>query len=177
MAEEKKKKRWGRAYLNDFRANVAGEYVYTGKHYIWKSDRKSALLRLWVFAAGGLVCAVVAGCLPATGMEGAVWALLPYVFGLIGSMTCVYAMVRLSAAGESVREYVFDATVKSLPGRCMMTIIFSVAAMIGDLCNIFLPSYSGRPMQSLLLFIFEGGLLAMTVLLRKSIKKLSWEIK
>lgn len=175
MAEEKRKKKRGRAYLNDFRVNVAGEYVYTGKIYVWKSDRKKALWTLWLYTGGALALAVLAGCIPDTGMEGAVWALLPYAISLIGAMTCVYAVIRLTAAGETLREYVYDAAVNSLPGRCCMTEIFSLAAIVGNLINLFLPSYAGELLSSGIFISLECGVLVLTRLLRRTSRELIWQ--
>lgn len=175
MEEKKEKKRRGRrAYLNDFQVNVAGEYIYTGKVYRWGSDRKGALLRMWTFGLGAMAAAVAAGCIPGTGMEGAAWALLPYVVSLIAACTCVYAVGRLSFAGTEVREYVFQASVDQLPIRCMVTAIAASVAILGEIVNLFLPSFAGNLAGGILLMVLEGAILGFSVLLRGVVVRLKW---
>lgn len=176
MAEEKngKKRKGRRAYLNDFKVNVAGEYVYTGKHYRWDSDRKRALCWMWGLGLVGIAAGVLAGCIPGTGMEGAAWALLPYVISLLASFSCVYAVGRLSFGGESVREYVYEATVKQLPVRCMVTAIAAGVAITGETVNLFLPSFAGKNAFAVILIALEGVILAASVLLRVAVVRLKW---
>ena len=69
MAEEKKKRPHRRAYLNDFKRNVAGEYVYTGKHFRWQQEPKPVLLRMWLQGGIAALAALANGCIPNTGMD------------------------------------------------------------------------------------------------------------
>ena len=178
MAEKKEKKEKGRrAYLNDFVATPNGDYVYTGKVYRWESDRKSVLLRLWGLSGGMVICAVAAGCIPGTGMEGAVWALLPYVVALIAAFTCLYAVGRLSMAGSEVRAYVYRGSVEALPRRCVVAAIAAGVALLGELVNLVLLKAAGSIFNALLLLVLEGLILAGAILLRRCIMDTEWKLK
>ena len=51
MAEEQKKRRGRRAYLDDFQKTASGEYVYNGKMHYYQSEhmgRKKAIFVLWL---------------------------------------------------------------------------------------------------------------------------------
>lgn len=176
MAEEEKKKKrpHRRDYLNDFKLNVAGEYVYTGKVFHWTCDRMRTLALFWGLSLGACAAAVAGGCIPGTGMEGSAWVLLPYVVSLICSFTCLYAVGRLAFAGEEVREYVFKGSVEKLPLRTLMTAIFSAIAVLAELVNLFLPFFRGKIWAGLLLMALEAAICAATILLRRAVVRLEW---
>lgn len=175
MAEKKEKGR--RAYLNDFVATPNGDYVYTGKVYRWGSDRKPVLLRLWGLSGGMALCAVAAGCIPGTGMEHAVWALLPYVIALIAAFTCLYGVGRLTVAGEEVRAYVYRGSVEALPRRSVIAAVAAGAALLGELVNLVLLNAAGSVLNAVLLLVLEGLILAGAILLRKCIAGTEWKLK
>ena len=88
MAEEKKR-RGRRAHLNDFYRDVSGNYIYTGTCYVCTAapqERTALLRRLWLLAAVMVVSVVTGGCIPAPGMGGSFYLLLPYMaeVGLTG---------------------------------------------------------------------------------------------
>lgn len=178
MAEKKEKKDKGRrAYLNDFVATPNGDYVYTGKVYHWGSDRKPELLRLWGLSGGMALCAVIAGCIPGTGMEGAVWALLPYVIALIAAFTCLYGVGRLTMAGNEVRAYVYRGTVEALPRRSVITAVAAGVALLGELVNLVIMKAASSILNALLLLVLEGLILAGAILLRRCIMGTEWKLK
>lgn len=117
MAEEKKR-RGRRAHLNDFYRDVSGSYIYTGTCYVCTAapqERTALLRRLWLLAAVMAVSVVTGGCIPAPGMGGSFYLLLPYVaeVGLTGSV--VWAMTRWQAREYPMRAYVYKA--RSRPCR------------------------------------------------------------
>lgn len=171
----KKKKSGGRrAYLSDFKPNVAGEYIYTGKKVGWKAPRKQTLVKMWVLGIAGILASVIAGCIPDTGMEGTVWTVLPYVFGLVAAASEIWAICRLSMAGEQIREYVFQATAKQLPARSFLTALFSGVAILGEAVNVFVLSFDGKMWAGLLLMFLETVVFISAILLHRLIQKLEW---
>ena len=121
MAGEKKRQ-GRRAHLNDFYRDVAGNYVYTGTCYVCRAadgERAALLRRLWLLTAVMAAAVVAGGCISAPGMSRCFYVLLPYAaeVGLTGSV--VWAMTRWQAREYPMREYVYKATVRALPGRCL----------------------------------------------------------
>lgn len=119
MADKKKKQAGHRAYLNDFHRDLTGAYIYDGSHFHFAGDGwKQAILRLWALGIV-LVVLVLAGGFSGETMAHCVFQILPYLMevGAVGSV--VWALVRLTSGGETLRAYVYKATVQSLPdGPC-----------------------------------------------------------
>ena len=66
-----------------------------------------------------LVVLVLAGGFSGETMSHCVFQILPYLVevGAVGSV--VWALVRLASGGETLRAYVYKATVQALPGRAV----------------------------------------------------------
>ena len=137
MADEKKKRRGRRAYLEDFHQNVAGEYIYTGQTHAWKAPRGKTLRKLWLCAIAAIGAAVAAGCVPNTGMERRVWALIPYVLMLISSGVQGWLLYKLTDGGDPVRDYVWKASVPRLPAAGIVTGILAFTSIVTEIANIF----------------------------------------
>ena len=120
MADKKKKQAGRRAYLNDFHRDLTGAYIYDGSHFHFAGDGwKQVLLRLWALGIV-LVVLVLAGGFSGETMSHCVFQILPYLVevGAVGSV--VWALVRLTSGGETLRAYVYKATVQALPGRAVL---------------------------------------------------------
>lgn len=120
MADKKKKQAGRRAYLNDFHRDLTGAYIYDGSHFHFAGDGwKQVLLRLWALGLV-LVVLVLAGGFSGEAMSHCVFQILPYLVevGAVGSV--VWALVRLTSGGETLRAYVYKATVQALPGRAVL---------------------------------------------------------
>ena len=134
---EKKKSRGRRAYLDDFRRSASGEYIYTGAYYSRSGgySRREHLARLWPAGAVLIAAAVARGCIPVAGMAGgtlhSLYVLIPYLCELICAVSVVWALVRLSANPEPLREYVHSATAAILPLRSAFAAAFAAAAFVG----------------------------------------------
>lgn len=172
--QEKKKKGGRRSYLNDFKTNVAGEYIYTGKNIGWNAPRKQTLVKMWVFGGLGILASVIAGCIPGTGMEGTAWIVLPYIIGLVAAVSEIWAIYRLSTAGEQIREYVFQTTAKQLPARSFLTALFSGVAILGEAVNVFVLPFDGEIWAGLLLMFLETVVFVTAILLHRLVMKLEW---
>ena len=175
MEEKKRGKKDRHAYLNDFVRTQSGGYIYTGRVYRWGGTRKGTLLRLWGLTAGMAVCAVAAGCIPGTGMERAVWAVVPYAVTLIAVFTCLYAVGRLSFAGSEVREYVFRGSVEALPRRCVVTAAAAIASILGEFVTLAILGMASSVGNAILLLLLEGLVLAGAVLARRTIVHTQWK--
>ena len=146
MAGEKKRQ-GRRAHLNDFYRDVAGNYVYTGTCYVCRAadgERAALLRRLWLLTAVMAAAVVAGGCISAPGMSRCFYVLLPYAaeMGLTGSV--VWAMTRWQAREYPMREYVYKATVRALPGRCLAEAVLAGAGIIAETVYLIL-SGSGGP--------------------------------
>ena len=138
--DKDKKKRGGRGYLNDFERDLTGRYHYRGKmyHYRGTLPRQRVLGLLWAGAAVAQVLLLAAGCLDGQGLRRCFYVLLPYVAAFVANVSVCWALGRLTAGGDPLREYVYQASVAKLPMRSMLTAVFSAAAALMCLVHILL---------------------------------------
>lgn len=178
MAEENKKKRKDRrAYLNDFYMDAAGKYVYRGKLYRYASPSpgfRQALVRLWLLAGGALAALLVNGFVPNPALNGCFYVVIPYVAGLIAACSVVWALGRITHAGDPLRAYVYEETVQQLPVRCMIGAISSGVAAAGQLIYLLLNGFQGKVLLALVFLCFEIVACAMLYRLKKFISVLEW---
>lgn len=174
---EGKKRRGRRAYLEDFQKTATGEYVYTGKlhHYETKDiPRKKALLRLWLMTTAMAAGAVVAGCVPAAGMSGVFYVLLPYAGTLLSAVSVLWLMCRLSAGGDPLRHYIYTATVGQMRLRGYLVLIFSALALAGEAVYIALHGFGSVPAGTAVFLGCQVICLTAALLWKSFVKKLSW---
>jgi len=141
MAEEKKKRRGRRAYLDDFRREFNGEYTYVGKLHAYEPgqmDRKRALTVLWGLTVLLSAAAVSAGCVDAAGLTNCWYVILPWTGSVVSAASVVWLMCRLSAGGDPLRDYVYTATVERFAVRGWLTAGFAACAILGELVFLLL---------------------------------------
>ena len=128
---QQKKNRRGREYLNDFRRDVNGSYLYQGSYCRYTGSMPYAKLR-------GLLWALCGGALPAPGAMQQFYVLLPYAGALVAGISAVWALARMSCGGARLRSYVYEETVAKLPLRCLLTGVFAALAAVGECMDVFL---------------------------------------
>ena len=116
---QQKKTRRGREYLNDFRRDVNGSYLYQGSYRRYTGSMPYAKLRglLWALCGGALAALAAAGMVPAPGAMQQFYVLLPYAGALVAGISAVWALARMSRGGARLRSYVYEETVAKLPLR------------------------------------------------------------
>ena len=177
MAEENKKTRKKRrAYLDDFYMDAAGKYVYRGKLYRYAggTDRKAALVRLWLLAGGALAALVINGLVPNPALSGCFYVVVPYVTGLIAGCSVVWALGRITCAGDPLRAYVYEETVQQLPVRCMIGVISSGIAAAGQLIYLLVNGLQQQTMLMLLFIVLEIVATVALYALKRFISVLEW---
>ena len=133
MKDQKKKRPGRRDYLNDFKLSASGEYVYAGDVYrcqVSEDRQKSIQLRLWATVLFAAAVTVADGSIPAPAML-TLFGILPYVGQVAAVGSVIWALSRLSSAGDSVRGYVYRATVLALPRRYLFAILLSATGVMG----------------------------------------------
>ena len=130
---QQKKTRRGREYLNDFRRDVNGSYLYQGSYRRYTGSMPYAKLRglLWTLCGGALAALAAAGMVPAPGAMQQFYVLLPYAGALVAGISAVWALARMSS-------YVYEETVAKLPLRCLLTGVFAALAAVGECMDVFL---------------------------------------
>ena len=149
---QQKKTRRGREYLNDFRRDVNGSYLYQGSYRRYTGSMPYAKLRglLWTLCGGALAALAAAGMVPAPGAMQQFYVLLPYAGALVAGISAVWALARMSRGGARLRSYVYEETVAKLPLRCLLTGGFAALAAVGEGMQYYLQHWPLRLLRLLL---------------------------
>ena len=166
-----------RAYLNDFKKDETGDYIYRGTVYDYEGSEhslRSFKIRLSILGALTLIMLLWAGLIRVPGMDHCIYVLLPYAAALCGSVSVCWALTRLLTGGVSLRAYLYQESIEKLPVRCVFTACCSMAALLGELVYIYTTDVR----------IFDGGCIPFLIqqitcvtsmlLLRSDVLKTKW---
>lgn len=178
MAEKKYKGR--KAYLNDFQKNENGEYVYQGNLYAWQGE--SSLLRKKLFLLWGIGIAMVgllasSAWVDAPGATGTFYVVIPVCAALIFGVSMLWGLGRLTAGGNVLRAYVYEATVVQLPIRAMFTLVSAGAAIIGELLFLIINGSGEKLPAALVFLVMESTAFLLSWIFRQKVLKMRWKIQ
>lgn len=178
MAEKNKKKKGRRAYLDDFQTTVSGEMIYCGAYYVYQGPagaRKAFLLKVTGSAAAAAVFSVLSGCVPAPGTLNCFYVLLPLLGSILSAVSVLWAVIRLIGGGETLREYVYTATVEELPLRTALCIGCAGLSILGELLFLLLNGAGGKVPGLLLFLLSQGSVLLASLFCRKTAAAAKWK--
>lgn len=178
MAEKNKKKKGRRAYLDDFQTTVSGEMIYCGAYYGFQGGdraRRRFLLKLAAASAMAAVFSVLSGCVPAPGTLNCFYVLLPLLGSILSAVSVLWAAIRLIGGGETLREYVYTATVEELPLRTALCIGCAGLSILGELLFLLLNGAGGKVPGLLLFLISQGMVLLASLFCRKTAAAAKWK--
>ena len=165
-------------YLNQFKMDDTGQYAYRGTFMAyaagaesWKKD----LLFIWLSCVIPLILLAIMGFLPKSGLDGNLIVLLPYGLSLIALFALIWKVCRLTYGGQKIRKYVYDSTVKTLPGYAAAVMILAAFALVGGIITQILGTFHGTVLSAVLLFAGEicAGLGGFFV--QKIIRGMDWK--
>lgn len=132
------------------------------------------MVRLAVPAAAAVACEVAGGCFPAPGNGRCFYVILPYAAALIACVMAAWAVGRLIAGGEQVREYVYDATVKKLPGRARAAAALAAATGAGEAVYLLLHGPEGMAAGAAAYLLCQGAAAGSMAALRRAARGLDY---
>ena len=144
MSDKKKPYRW-RAYLDDFRTDADGKYIYTGKRYAFDGDPRTRtiyLAKTVLFTLLALLSTVVPECLPPTENGRTPFTLIPWALQLIASLVVAWSILRIFAHASELRAYVYRRTVASLPAKSIVLAALSGVTLIAEVVFFFVKRLS-----------------------------------
>ena len=175
---EKKERKGRRAYLDDFRRTVDGEYIYIGATYAFQgeqSTRKRGLLRWGILAVGMVACAIVGGCIRAPGTVNCAYVLIPYAVGILAAFSVLWGYARMAKGGDPLRAYVYEATVPHFPLRTILTAVGGGGAILGELIYVILNGVQGLLVGMIVFLVSQAAMLVCALLWRPLGREMSWE--
>ena len=167
-----------KAALEYFQKNAAGEYIYTGGTYTYRTEkisREKALLILWalgIVSPGGLLAG---GCMLVPGLGSSLYVMGPYVVGIISAFCALWSVGQLTLGGEPIREYVYESASGKLRIRLWLTMIFSGLSFLGEGLYLILNGAGGHGVQALVYLILCAAALGASLLGLRVFRSLSWE--
>ena len=178
MAEKKRKRPGRRAYLNDFRMGAGGQYSYMGTTYVYEGERpyKDEALRVGVLT-GVIVSALIAiGVIPHPAMLGYnnFYVVPFFLFELVAVFVTVYGAVRMLTGGSRLRAYKYEATVKKLPNRLMITTVAALIMIPANIVYLCLNGFEGRPVASIAAILLHGAIAAAAQIMKRLIEREKW---
>ncbi|MGN0335441.1 MAG: hypothetical protein ACI4DV_07265 [Lachnospiraceae bacterium] len=175
MPGKKRKKR--RAYLDDFHKNEKGEYVYRGVLYFRQEKEKNRFgdWLLWGLCIGMLTAVTVAGCVDAPGTMNCAYVLIPYTVNFLSGISVCWGMYRLVTGGDPLRAYIYEATVKQIPGRAVCTAVGAAASAVGEIVFLCRNGSGGRTGGAIRFLLLECVVFVSAVGICRVIKSMKWE--
>lgn len=165
------------SYLNDFQPTASGEYIYTGALHGWAEPgpaRRRALVLLWAEAVLPAALIVAAGCVDAPGMRNCAYMLLPYAAALVSQASVLWLMARLSAGGERLRDYVYQATVGRFRVRGGFALGCTALTLAGSGVFLLRRGAQGAAVGAVLFWLLLGLSLVCQILWLRRACALRW---
>lgn len=171
MAEKKKGRR---AHLDAFKKNEKGEYIYTGKQYVFDETIvrwKTAVTRLGAAWAVLMAAMIINGCIPAPGMANCFYILLPYAAQVAAAASLGAALLSVIQAGNPLREYQYEAAVKKIPVRSHLTAAFAGMNILGEIFYLVQNGAGNVPEMAVLFLALETAAFLCTLWIYKFSKR------
>lgn len=179
MADEKKyRTRWD--HLNEFQRDGTGNYVYTGKTFVFDGDERSRKRFLTSAGIGGgllFLFTVFPECLPPVPISRSFITLIPWLGQLISVLTAVWATGRLILQSDEMRAYRLAKTVRVLPARCMTSAVFAFLTLACQTGFGFYLAWSDIGWNTVLRLVTSAGAIAVSLFLFLLHKGSAWREK
>ena len=123
-------------YLNEYKLDDNGKYVYRGKYYsINESPEaiKKIYIRLWIINAVLIGAVIGSGCINAAGMNNSFYVIIPFIAEVAMLFAYSWNSISLLTQGYKVKEYVYK---KSFSKLSPVSMGIAISAAIGFICSL-----------------------------------------
>ncbi len=178
IMEQPKHTKKKRAYLDDYHKNNEGKYEYRGKVFTPQVTGKAFSRKkwsMWAVYIPLILCVVGAGCIPAPGLMGTAYVIIPYALGLMGAISFGWGLCRLSTAGEALKSYIYDVTVKKLPHRAVLTIVLNVLAIAAEAVYVLLHGTGSQAIWIAVFAVLEVAVCIFAAVIYRIVRGLVWK--
>jgi hypothetical protein len=110
-------------------------------------------------------------------MANCPYVILPYVVGFVSAVSLCWGLGRLTAGGDPLRAYVYEASVKAIPQRAMLTAVFAGLAVLGEGVYLLLHGSSNETFYSFFFVVLEILTCLFALLSKQGVKKQKWKKK
>ena len=178
--KEKKpgKKRTGRrAYLNDFKLDEQGKYVYRGKMMGYEAEKISygAYLRMITISViGMLLFTVGAECLPAVSLSRFGLTVIPWLGQMAAVFVTAYGAFKILTGRNPMRSYVYRSSVEKMDGRLAVSMMFSFFTAFEETIYILVKGCAGEVLYTVLRPVCSLICGCIALFLRSRLKECAW---
>ena len=168
-----------RSELEHVTRNAAGEFIYTGDWHAYSGTvpRKRLICELWGLCGVAAALLLVSGFLPAPGLIGSWYVQIPYVLSLGALLSVLWALGRLSLAGDPIRESVLYGAAQSLPRRLVLAAVLSGLTVVCEALFLLRNGDQNALPVGIAFLVLSAVGCAVLVLSRLRISRMSWEEK
>lgn len=168
-----------REYLDEYKKDASGKYVYTGKTYTYTSGRLKSrrvfYAVLWLLFAVSFAALIVCGLFHVPGMLGCAYVLIPYTGAVVVSLTELWGMTSLSISGHPLTKHDYETTVQKLPRRAAVTMVCSALTVLGEIVYLIINGSGGvRPLNTVFFFILLAAAFCSCFIAAKLLSKATW---
>lgn len=165
-----------RAYLDDFKPDASGNYVYCGKMLAFcgsETDRRRFRRRFGLCCAFMLAAEIAVGCLNPGELDNTMPVLIPYMLQVIFAAAFLWSGVRLVFADDPLRAYLHRQTVQRLPTLAVLLAVCAGATFLSALIVLIVQkSFDGAGIVYLLL---QLAVCAAALFGRAHIRRAEWK--
>lgn len=174
MEEKKKKRKGGRAYLNDFKMTLSGEYIYTGATYLPEGDYKKTRLLLVVLSAASTALNIFCGSVPAEPMLNTFYVIIPFVVAIACAIRLLWAATRLCINKLPLREYVLKQTFEVIRPVSVVMTVFSAVTVAATAVFGFIKGFSAFSLLTVAFLVSQLLNIFIGLFLSKITKNVNW---
>ena len=124
-------------YLDNYKLNEKGEYVYTGSFYKpdLEEDAKNKLVRkILILDTVLFLTVIIGGSFPYKGMLGYFYIIFPYIIELLFVGLQFWPLYNIYKKYE-LKDYEYSRYVTRLKPYCMIAMISAVSGLLGCILN------------------------------------------
>ena len=164
-------------YLNEYKLDENGKYVYKGKYYSLNESPeiiKKIYVKLWLINALLIAAVIGSGCINAAGMNNSFYVIIPYIAEVAILFIYSWNSISLLTQGYKVKEYVYK---KSFSKLSPVSMGIAVASAIGFICSlIFVISngFSNQMFGCILYLVLKIFVFCSAFYASRFIGKLKW---
>ena len=178
MEDKKRSSREKRkAYLDQYKPDAAGRYVYKGSYHVWPEDmtRKRFLGITALYSLITLGAMIGAGCIPAPGVGNKFYLIIPYAVGIAAAASVCFALARILGEGDKLRSFVLTDAFEKFEARSGMTRIAAAIAAAGEAAFLVLGDYPEKVLFGVAFIVLEALAFAAQWRLYRMAKAVSWQ--
>lgn len=167
--------------VSSIKQGADGKYAFSGAHYEFNGTHEEyRKLKTSLIIESVLITCLwgIGGSIPAVGMMNTFWVIIPYfICLLIAGGSAVWGAVRILYAGKKMRDYVYRATVPSVPKRAVATVICAALSIIAEAVYVIIYGFGNEVIFTIVEFALMICIAISAVALNKTVKSSNWEIK